>query len=157
MKSMRSLYGDSALHLLAVIASFAICGYAFFMIFQTSTAWGTVAWFAGAVIAHDLIAFPLYSGLNLIANRGMGSRSRSWVEDRKVQLINYIRIPAVVSAMLFLLFFPLIMRADADLYFANSGESVDKFLGRWLGICAVLFTISAITYAINLRRARSED
>ena len=58
----RALYGASPLHLLAVIASFAIAAYAFLRIAGTPTALQTFLWLAAAAIGHDLIAFPLYSG-----------------------------------------------------------------------------------------------
>lgn len=153
MKKFRDMYGASPLHFLAVVASFAIVGYALYMIFQTSTAIGFVIWFVAAIFAHDMVAFPLYSLLNLIANRSVGGRAGYWVRERDVQPLNYIRIPLVLSAFAFLLFFPDILGLNSERYFNDTGVSGDVFLGRWIGICAALFTISALAYAVNLRRA----
>ena len=151
--SFRKLYGASPLHLLAVIASFAIAGYGFLRIFDSPAPESTRLFFILAVFLHDLIAFPLYSGLNQLAMGSAGKQANYWLSQQTVQPLNYIRIPFVLSAFCLLLFFPLIFRLSGERYLANSGESADVFLGRWLGIVAVLFTVSAVLYAVRLRRA----
>jgi hypothetical protein len=153
MARFRSAYGDSPLHLLAVIASFAIAGYAFLRIVEAPSALATIGWFAGAAVAHDLLAFPLYSGLNLIAHRTLGGPADSREERRRVPLINHLRIPALLSAMALLLFFPLILGLASANYERDAGLSSDVFLTRWLGLCAALFLGSALIYALRLRRA----
>jgi len=153
----RSLYGASPLHLLAVIASFAIAGYAFFRIAQTPTALQTFVWFAAAAIAHDLIAFPLYSGLNLIARRSLAGPVDNREEERRVPVINHLRIPFFLSALALLLFFPEILGLASSNYADDTGLSGDVFLTRWLGLCAALFLGSALIYAVRLRRAAGDD
>lgn len=165
----RTAYGASPLHLLATIASFAIAGYGFLRIVQSPSPAGTLAFLALAAVAHDLIAFPLYSGLNLIAGRALGAAGGG-VEDRgggdrdprrpglggggRVPAINHLRIPFALAAFALLLFFPLILGLDAGRYENASGESVDVYLGRWLLLSAALFGGSAVVYALRLRRAR---
>ncbi len=153
MARFRSLYGDSPLHLLAVLASFAIAGYGFLRIVENPSALGTLVWFAGAAIAHDLIAFPLYSALNLIAHRGVEGPGDAWEERRRVPLINHVRIPAFLAGLALLMFFPLILGLDSANYEKDAGLSGDVFLTRWLGLCAALFLGSALIYAVRLRRA----
>ena len=153
MARFRSAYGGSPLHLLAVLASFAIAGYAFLRIVESPSALGTLVWFAGAAVAHDLIAFPLYSALNLIAHRTVEGPDDAWEERRRVPLINHIRIPAFLSALALLMFFPLILGLDATNYEKDAGLSGDVFLTRWLGLCAALFLGSAVIYAVRLRVA----
>jgi hypothetical protein len=153
MARFRSAYGDSPLHLLAVLASFAIAGYAFLRIVENPSALGTLIWFGGAAVAHDLIAFPLYSALNLIAHRSIEGPEDTWEERRRVPLINHVRIPAFLSALALLMFFPLILRLSATNYEKDAGLSPDVFLTRWLGLCAALFLGSALIYAVRLRRA----
>jgi hypothetical protein len=155
MARLRAAYGDSPLHLLAVLASFAIAGYAFLRIVGNPSALGTLVWFGGAAVAHDVIAFPLYSALNLIAHRGVEGPGDTWEERRRVPLINHVRIPAFLSALALLMFFPLILGLDASNYEKDAGLSGDVFLTRWLGLCAVLFLGSALIYAVRLRRASS--
>lgn len=157
MARFRSAYGDSPLHLLAVLASFAIAGYAFLRIVDSPSALGTLVWFGGAAVAHDLIAFPLYSALNLIAHRGIEGPDEVWEERRRVPLINHVRIPAFLSALALLMFFPLILGLDSANYEKDASLSPDLFLTRWLGLCAALFLGSALIYAVRLRRAGSGE
>jgi hypothetical protein len=153
MARFRSAYGDSPLHLLAVLASFAIAGYAFLRIVESPSAPGTLVWFAGAAIAHDLIAFPLYSALNLIAHRSIEGPEDAREERRRVPLINHVRIPAFLAGLSLLMFFPLVLGLDGANYEKDSAVSGDVFLTRWLGLCAALFLGSAVIYAMRLRRA----
>jgi hypothetical protein len=157
MARFRSAYGDSPLHLLAVLASFLVAGYAFLRIVENPSALGTLVWFGGAAIAHDLIAFPLYSALNLVARRSIEGPEDAWEERRRVPLINHVRIPAFLGALALLMFFPLILGLDSANYEKDTGLSGDVFLTRWLGLCAALFLGSAIIYAVRLRRAGRAD
>ncbi len=153
MARFRSLYGDTPLHLLAVIASFALAGYGFLRIAQSPSALGTFIWFGAAVLLHDMLAFPFYSALNLIAHRTLVGPSDEWLASRRVPAINHLRIPAMLSAVSFLIFFPLILGLSSANYMDDTGLSSDVYLTRWLGLCAVLFVGSALIYAVRLRRA----
>lgn len=153
MSRLRKLYGASPLHLLAVVATLAVVGYGFFMIFQSPAPESTLLFFLAAMVAHDLIAFPLYSALNRVAGRAVGGRASEPDDDTRVPAINYLRVPFILSAFCFLLFFPLILGLSADRYAASAGMDIDMFLGRWLGITAALFLGSALAYAVRLRRA----
>jgi hypothetical protein len=153
MARFRSAYGGSPLHLLAALASLAIAGYAFFRIVENPSALGTLVWFAGAIVAHDLLAFPLYSGLNLIAHRSLAGRDDAREDRRRVPLINHVRIPAFLAGLALLMFFPEILGLDSRNYERDTGLGSGVFLERWLGLCAVLFLGSALLYAVRLQRA----
>jgi hypothetical protein len=153
MSRLRAAYGASPLHALAVIASFAVAGYGFLRIAQGPSALGTFAWFAAAVLAHDLLAFPFYSTLNLVAHRSLVAPGDEWLESRRVPALNHLRVPAILSGIAFLMFFPLILGLSSTRYAADTGLGADVFLTRWLGICAALFLGSALIYAVRLRRA----
>jgi hypothetical protein len=153
MGRLRTLYGDSPLHLLAVLASFAIAGYAFLRIVESPSALGTLVWFVGAIALHDLIAFPLYSALNLIAYRSVVGPRGMPHSARRVALINHIRIPVFLAGLALLMFFPLILGLSEDTYRRDTGLGTGVFLDRWLGLCAALFLGSALLYAVRLRRA----
>jgi hypothetical protein len=156
MAAFRRLYGASPLHLLAVLASLAIAGYGFFMIFRSPAPESTLLFFGLVIVAHDLIAFPLYSTLNFVAGRATRAAEPEAIAAAGSPAINYLRIPFLISAVCFVMFFPLILGLSADRYEASTGLDPGIFLGRWLGICAVVFTISAFLYALRLRRiARS--
>jgi len=151
MGELRERYGDGPLHLIAVVASFAIAGYAFLQIFQQSSPLNFIIYFAGAIIAHDLIAFPIYSLLERIAGRAGATVKLSG------SLINYVRVPALLCAFAFIVWFPLILELDPGNYEASTATTPPDYLGRWLLMCAVLFVGSGIVYAINSRRARDRD
>ncbi|HEY1855008.1 MAG TPA: hypothetical protein VGG40_10510 [Solirubrobacterales bacterium] len=153
MRRLRSAYGDSPLHLLAVLASFAVAGYGFFRIVESPSALGTFAWFAGAIVAHDLIAFPLYSALNLIAYRSLAGSGAARESTRRVPLVNHVRIPIGLAALALLMFFPLVLGLDSRNYERDARIGTGVFLDRWLGLCAALLVGSALLYAVRLRIA----
>jgi hypothetical protein len=153
VKRLRAAYGASPLHLLAALASFALAAYAILRITEGRTPVGTLIWLGAAVVAHDLIAFPLYSALNLVAGRALRAPGQGRTGRLPVAPLNHVRIPFVLSAIALLMFFPMILGLDEPRYEASTGRSVDVFLGRWLLVCAALFAGSALLYAIRLRRA----
>jgi len=144
MGALRGRYGAGPLHLLAVLASFAIAAYAFFEIAERPAPLSFALWFGGAVVAHDLIAFPLYSLFGLLAGRGAAGSAGPWV--------NYVRVPALLAALAFVVWFPLILGLSGERYEAASGLTTDPFLGRWLLLSAALFAGSGFLYALRMRR-----
>ncbi len=142
MRSRRA-YGASPLHLLSHVAALALAGYAFTRIFAGAHPWNVVLWFAGAVVLHDLVAFPLYTALDRLA---LGRRMRS---------VNHVRVPALLSALSFIVFFPLILGLGDGRYERATTLSQDVYLGRWLLLCGAMFTVSALLYAVRVRRAQS--
>lgn len=152
METLRARYGAGPLHLVAVIASFAVATYAFLEIAERPGLLSFAIWFAGAVVAHDLIAFPLYSLLGLIA----GGASRAGGELGR-RTLNHVRVPALLSALAFVVWFPLILRVSAETYADASGRSADPYLARWLLLTAALFAGSGLLLAFRQRRARARD
>jgi hypothetical protein len=150
---LRDLYGSSSLHLLAVIVTMSFALYGAVRIAEGSDALNTFIFLGGAIVAHDLISFPLYSGLNLIAHRSLVGPLRGPRPERRVPLINHIRIPALLSGFALVAWFPLILGLSAHNYRLKTGLDPDVFLGRWLLISAGLFLGSALVYAVRLRRA----
>jgi hypothetical protein len=69
--------------------------------------------------------------------------------------INYLRVPAGLSGLLLLVWFPLILRRSKDVYEASTGLNPNPYLGRWLLATGVLFAGSALAYALRLRRDKS--
>jgi hypothetical protein len=150
MTGLRGRYGDGPLHVIAVLASFAIVAYAFLEIAERSAPWSFAVFFAGAIVAHDLIAFPLYSLLDRLAGRAGPAVGLAGVT------INYVRVPALLSAFALIVWFPLILGLASDRYEANTGHAPGPYLGRWLLLTAALFIGSGVVYAIR-RRARRRD
>ena len=60
MRRLLRWYGANPLHLLALLACFALAGYAAARL-VSSRPLGVAVWFLGAVVGHDLLLMPLYS------------------------------------------------------------------------------------------------
>ncbi|MGD1221463.1 hypothetical protein AB9Q10_23915 [Streptomyces krungchingensis] len=145
-------YGSGPLHLLVLIASFALTGYAMVRLFAVRPL-EVAIWFVGAAILHDLILLPLYSLADLSALSVLRHRT---ADGPAVAWINYLRVPAFLSGLLLLVWFPLVFRLAVP-YPGDTGLSDSVYLGRWLAITGVLFVASAAAFAIRLRRARRAD
>ena len=145
-------YGAGPLHLIAHVAAFAIAAYALAQIIGGGAAVNFVAWFGGAAILHDLVFLPLYSALDALARGRHRAQAENRDRDRAVPVINHIRAPALISGVLLLVYFPLILGPAGDEYFKATGHHLEGYARNWLLITATLFAVSALVYALRLRR-----
>ena len=143
---MRKNYGAGPLHLLSAVAMGAIVLYALIQIAGGTQPLDFALWFAGAVVAHDLLAFPLYSTLGLIAGKG------SEAAGARPGTINYLRVPAFLSAIALIAWFPLILGINSDYFEEKTGVAPDGYFAKWLLLTAALALGSALVYAISARR-----
>jgi hypothetical protein len=154
----RTVYGSHPLHLLTLIAGFALLGYVLATVkpvtlWNPNTWWQSIAvWFAAAIIAHDLVLFPIYALADRILLSGRRIRLRR--SDATVPLLNYVRVPAMGAALTLLVFLPGIIEQGTPTYWAATGQTQEPFLGRWLLLTAAMFATSAVVYAIRLMLAR---
>lgn len=149
-RAIRAWYGASPLHLLALLAAFALAGYAVRAVVAAHQWRGFALWFALAIIGHDLLLFPLYSVADLSARRFLPTRPL-------VPVINYLRVPAGFALLLLMVWFPLILGLSATTYGRASGLGTGSYLWRWLAVTGVMFALSALAYAIALRRAAKRE
>ena len=156
LKRFRALYGAGPLHLLALLASFAIAGAAVVGWFQRPRDVASVLeWFAVAILIHDLVLLPLYSLLDRIA---FGERSKRAARTQPralseiVRPTAYLRIPAMLSGLLLLVFFPVIFGLGKRTELNASGIVETGYLTRWLLATGVMFAVSGIAYAIAVAR-----
>jgi hypothetical protein len=139
-------YGASPLHLLTMLGSFALAAYAAFQ-FLSLNVIGIAAWFAAAVIGHDLLLLPLYT----LADRSATAVFRHVPPKLPaVQWINYLRVPTALAGMLLLIWFPLIFRLPRG-FPASTTLSLNPYLWHWLGVTGALFLLSATALALRLR------
>lgn len=157
---IRHGYGANPLHLLAMLAAFALAGYAVRAVIAAGQFRGFAIWFAVAIVGHDLLLFPLYSLADLSVQRLLPWRARrkpgrpgSSAQVPGPPLINYVRIPVAFSLLLLLTFFPLILGLSEPEYHRASGLTTQPYLWRWLAVTGVLFAASAVIYALRWRRA----
>ncbi len=138
----------SPLQLLLLACSFALAGYAGVRLLADDW-FGVALWFVGAALVHDLVLVPLYAGADRALAGALGAAGRrTWTV--------YVRVPAMFSGLLLLVWFPLISGQVADHYRSATGLSGDGFLARWLLVTAVLFGGSAALLVLRLRRARKD-
>jgi hypothetical protein len=157
----KQLYGGHPLHLLILLASFALVGYVISILgphqLWNSRVWwqSILVWFVAAFLLHDLVLFPFYA----LADRSLGAGWRAVtgrLPDRtpRVSPINYVRLPVLASGLLFLMFLPGIIKQGKVTYHNATGMTQAPFLDRWLLITATLFGVSALAYGLRLLLVR---
>lgn len=149
LATVRRTYGAQPLHLLSLLACFALAGYAFLQASHGPLPLRMAVWFVAAIIAHDLVLFPFYA----LADRSLSTATRRQDRSRmSTGAVNYLRVPALLSGLLLLVFFPLILRRSEPTYGAASGLDQSPYLARWLLLTGVAFTISALLFALRRRK-----
>jgi hypothetical protein len=154
----RDFYGSRPLHLLTMLAGFALAGYVVATIkpvtvWNSQVWWQSIAvWFAAAIVAHDLVLIPVYALADRIL--AIPGELRARRGEPRVPALNYIRIPALASTLMLLVFLPGIVEQGAPTYRAATGQTQDPFLERWLLLTAAMFAVSAAVYGIRLLFAR---
>ena len=140
---MSRLYGTTPLHLLAHGLLFAVFGWVVLQLVDARGAPNIVLWFALAIVLQDLALVPLYSALDRLARRA-------------VPAVNHVRVPAALSGLLLLVFFPPILGRNDGTFARVAGKEPEGYLERWLLVTAALFAASLAIYVLNLtKRARA--
>lgn len=143
MTRLRHGYGTTPLHLLAHLAAFALVAYAGLQLLDTGGVANILLWLVGAVVVHDFVLLPFYGGLDRAARR---------VTPRRA--VNYLRVPAGLSGLLALVYFPSILGRGEQTFVTLSGLAPEGYLARWLIVTGALFGASALLLLLTLRRAR---
>jgi hypothetical protein len=125
-----------------VVAGAAVGGF-----FQSDGAARIFVWLIAGIVVHDLVALPLYSVVDRLLSRRPASAPGP---ARFALLRGHVRVPALLSALLLLVFFPLISRASRTDYSDASSLSPDPYLHRWLIATVVMFALSAGLLALRL-------
>ncbi|HTW12514.1 MAG TPA: hypothetical protein VME01_07215 [Solirubrobacteraceae bacterium] len=145
MSRLRSRYGAGPGHLLVLLASFAIAAAAVVGWFQRPVDLrGVLVWFAAAIVLHDLVLLPIYSLLDRVTVGRLPARS-----------IAYVRVPAIISALVLLVLFPTVLGFGARRELAASGIPEHGYLLRWLILTGALFALSGLGYALGPVRRRA--
>ena len=138
-------YGTSPLHLAAHAILFAVFGWVVLQLVDARESFNILVWFVLSVVLHDLVLLPFYSALDRVAAKAMPS-------------VNYVRIPALLSGLFLLLFFPPILGRNDASFARVAGEEPEGYLERWLVVTAVLFAVSlglCVLHVTKQRRARA--
>ncbi|MDQ6774705.1 MAG: hypothetical protein M3071_00465 [Actinomycetota bacterium] len=165
MSRFRSLYGAGPRHLLVLLLCFAIAGFAVVGWFERPGDVVTVLeWFAAAIVLHDLVVVPLYSLLDRIVfgwlrrprnAAGSGARGKRRTVLGAVNSTPYLRIPAILSGLLLVVFFPVIFGFGSQAELSASGIRESGYLARWLIASVVIFALSGVAWGAEVRRSRA--
>ncbi|WP_055596990.1 hypothetical protein [Streptomyces hirsutus] len=130
--------------ILLLLCSFALCGYAGVRLLDGDRLL-IALWFVGAAVLHDLVLLPLHAAADRALVKGAGRRRGR---------INHVRVPAALSGLLLLVWFPLITGRVSERYPGATGLSAGSYATRWLILTAVLFAGSAVLFAVRSRGRR---
>ena len=138
---MRARYGASPLHLIAHLVALPLVAWALLQFIDRPDALRILVWLALSAVVHDLVLLPFYSTLDRAGQRAAPGPA-----------INYVRVPALISGLLLLVFLPAIANKGEPSFHRVSGLTYDGYFARWLLITAVLFAVSG---GLDLLRGRT--
>src|SRR5436309_633009 len=119
-RHFRRRYGASPLHLAGHLVVFAIAAFAIDRMASGASLAKLIALYVGFAIAHDLIFLPVYSGLDRAVRATLARLPAR--RSARVPAVNHIRAPALISALLLIIYAPLISgKSDAG-YLQASGH-----------------------------------
>ena len=150
----RRSYGASPIHLLAHLVCFAISAFALDRIFSGGDVKVLLVWYRAFAIAHDLLFVPAYTGVDRLF-RGTTARLSPLSSHRGVPVINHVRAPVVISALLLIIYFPLISGRNDGWFIELTGHGLTNYMSNWLLITAVLFLGSGLIYTARVIHARA--
>lgn len=151
----RDFYGSNPLHLLLILAGFALVGYVVVTFepvrFWNSEVWwqSIIVWLAAAIILHDFVLYPASALADRLLMSIPGVRPRPDRDKPSVPVLNYIRIPTLASTLLLVMFLPGIIKQGARTHLYATGLTQEPYLGRWLLLTAAFFATSAVAYGIH--------
>jgi hypothetical protein len=136
---MTARYGASPLHLLAHLIALPLVAFALLQIAERGDAARILIWLALSAVVHDLLLLPFYGLLDRLERRAAG------------RAVNFVRVPALLSGLLLLVYFPAISGKGEGAFHGVSGLDYDGYLARWLLITAALFAVSGAVYGLRSR------
>ncbi|MFB7909822.1 hypothetical protein ACFC1T_25640 [Kitasatospora sp. NPDC056076] len=152
-RTFRRRYGASPLHLLLVLCSFALTVYAGLRLLRGDPL-RVAIWFVAAALLHDLVLLPLYS-LTDRATQALLARRSAQSRTDHLHGVNYVRVPAYLSLLLLVVWYPLILRRVPG-YRPATTLDPDRFLGNWLLLTAAFFAASAAVLTAVMWRGRHQ-
>lgn len=151
--AFRRWYGAGPVHLFVHLVAFAIVVLPLDRIFSSGGGVRTLLiWYLGLVIAHDLVFVPAYTGMDRLFRAISARLPRS--PRAGPPLINHVRAPVVISAVLLIVYLPLISGGSDSTYFALSGHHLTHYVRNWLLITTGLFLTSGFIYAARVVHLR---
>jgi hypothetical protein len=134
-----------ALRPAVLLLCIAVAGYAATIVLGDPSLPRMIGWFLAAVVLHDAVLLPLYSGADraLVA---LAPRAR-------VPVVNHVRVPALGAGLTLLLFLPGIIGQGGDVHRGATGLDQQPYPVRWLLLVAAMVVVSALVYAVRVLRS----
>lgn len=152
--TFRRLYGAGPLHLAVLVLTLGVGGYAVVRLLAGEQAsWLAIGiWFVAGVVVNDLVLNPLAAVLDGVLRTGL-----RWLPGRPAAptTINHIRLPVLGAVLTFLVFYSGIVRQGEAVVIGQSGLDQSPFLLRWVLLVVGMAAVSALVFALRVRRARS--
>ena len=142
MTDLRRHYGAHPAHALVLLLSFVPAAFALRQLLDQRTI-DVGKWLVGSAVLHDAVLLPAYVALDAAAVTLWRRR------PGRVAWLNFVRIPLAISALLFGMFSPEILRKAAS-FQPNTGRSTDPYFAHWLVVTALLAAGSAAWYGLRL-------
>ena len=142
MRRVTRLLGTDPFRFLVLLGSFALTWYAFRLLRDEPEVPSVLLWFVAAAVAHDAVLLPLYA----LGDRALTGAFRGTHPAG----VNHVRLPALGSGLLFLVFCPGILGLGAADRAAATGQDLEPYLGNWLLVTAVLFVLSLGWWVVRL-------
>ncbi|MCU1494282.1 MAG: hypothetical protein JWO62_2046 [Acidimicrobiaceae bacterium] len=145
-------YGGGPGHLLSMIVGLSVAGYVVSILAGVGHRFEILLWVAGAIVAHDILLFPLYTAADAFAH---------WVHHPRgttpplVPWRNHVRAPLAISALLLAMTFPLVFRLSESSYHRATGLTTAIYASHWLIVSGALFVGSGLLYFLRYLFARS--
>jgi len=95
-------------------------------------------WLALGAVVHDLLLLPAYSAVD------------AGVRRLPRPLVNHVRFPLAISAVLALVWLPVILDRQPQNHVNALGHPPPDYLGRWLAVTAGLFAVSGVVLGVRL-------
>jgi hypothetical protein len=138
-------YGASPVHVLAHLVALPLAAFALLQLADAGNAPRIFLWLGASVLLHDLVLLPFYGALDRLGRRSVGDA------------IGYVRVPALVSGLLLLVYFPAISGKGNGAFHGVSGLDYEGYLERWLLATAALFLLSGALYLLRGRGGGSSS
>ena len=137
----------SAVRAVGVVACLGLGAYAATIILRDPTLHssipGMLLWFAGALLLHDLVLFPLYAAAD---------RAIALLPATRVPLVNHVRLPLMGAGLTLLVYLPGIIRQGEPVFQGATGLDQAPYLVRWLWLVAAMVAVSALVWVVRVTR-----
>ncbi|HEX3829674.1 MAG TPA: hypothetical protein VHV82_20630 [Sporichthyaceae bacterium] len=146
VQRVRRLYGAHPGHAVMVGAGFLVCALALRPLLAERPV-PVAEWFVSGAVLNDAVLLPAYVGLDAALVALWRKR------PGRVGWLNFVRVPAAISLLLLVVWYPLVSNRAASFQRAT-GRTTQAYRGHWLFVTAVLFAASALCFLARVAATR---